>query len=67
MTDTHLKPTAEVGVATSTVLFVSDVVAELDAAREAGMETVLAIRLGNPPVPANNPTSFSSFNEIPLP
>ena len=31
------------------VLFISDVVAELDAANEAGMETLLSIRPGNPP------------------
>jgi enolase-phosphatase E1 len=30
------------------ILFVSDVVAELDAASEAGMETLLSIRPGNP-------------------
>jgi enolase-phosphatase E1 len=31
------------------IVFISDVVAELDAARLAGMETVLSIRPGNPP------------------
>ena len=31
------------------VLFISDVVAELDAANEAGVETLLSIRPGNPP------------------
>jgi len=31
------------------VLFISDVVAELDGANEAGMETLLSIRPGNPP------------------
>ena len=31
------------------ILFISDVVAELDAANEAGMETLLSIRPGNPP------------------
>jgi enolase-phosphatase E1 len=31
------------------ILFVSDVVAELDAANEAGMQTLLSIRPGNPP------------------
>ena len=31
------------------ILFVSDVVAELDAASEAGMETLLSIRAGNQP------------------
>lgn len=31
------------------ILFISDVVAELDAATEAGMQTLLSIRPGNPP------------------
>lgn len=31
------------------VLFISDVLAELDAANEAGMQTLLSIRPGNPP------------------
>jgi enolase-phosphatase E1 len=31
------------------VLFISDVIAELDAAAEAGMSTLLSIRPGNPP------------------
>jgi enolase-phosphatase E1 len=35
-------------VETEEVLFVSDVVVELDAAREAGMKTLLSIRPGNP-------------------
>ena len=34
---------------TSEILFISDVVAELDAANEAGMKTLLSIRPGNPP------------------
>ena len=33
------------------ILFISDVVAELDAARAAGMRTVLALRPGNHPQP----------------
>ena len=35
-------------LSTREILFVSDVVAELDAASEAGMETLLSIRPGNP-------------------
>ena len=34
-------------ISANEILFVSDVVAELDAAREAGMETLLSIRPGN--------------------
>lgn len=36
-------------LAANDVLFISDVVAELDAATEAGMQTRLSIRPGNPP------------------
>jgi len=36
-------------VSANEILFISDVTAELDAATEAGMETLLSIRPGNPP------------------
>jgi enolase-phosphatase E1 len=42
------------GVAAGEVVFVSDVIAELDAAREAGMQTRLAVRPGNKPVATDN-------------
>ena len=45
------------------ILFVSDVVAELDAANEAGMETILSIRPGNSPQLQQYP-SIHSFDEI---
>ena len=35
---------------TSEIIFVSDIVEELDAARNAGMETALAVRKGNAPI-----------------
>ena len=41
------------GVEPAAVLFLSDVVAELDAARDAGMATVLSVRSGEPPVTAH--------------
>jgi len=47
------------------VLFVSDVVAELDAATGAGMETLLSIRPGN--APQNNSDRYRAihtFDEI---
>lgn len=47
------------------VLFISDVVAELEAATEAGMQTLLSIRPGNPP--QNNAKSYQAihdFNQI---
>ncbi|HMK28482.1 MAG TPA: acireductone synthase [Terriglobales bacterium] len=46
-------------------LFVSDSVAELDAARNAGVETALCIRPGNPPIGEHaNHWSIRSFEEI---
>ena len=47
------------------VLFISDVVAELDAATEAGMQTLLSIRPGNPPQnKADQYQVIRSFDEI---
>jgi enolase-phosphatase E1 len=45
------------------VLFVSDVAAELDAARTAGMATALCVREGPPPLDAAHPvvTSFAAL------
>jgi len=45
------------------ILFVSDVVAELDAANEAGMKTLLSLRPGNEPQEERYP-SIHSFDEI---
>ena len=49
----------------SEILFVSDITDELDAAIEAGMQTVLSIRPGNKPVEnAESYTAVNSFAEI---
>jgi len=53
---------AALDVAPASVLFVSDVAAELDAAREAGLETRLAVRTGE--ALAHDHPVISSFNEI---
>jgi len=51
-------------VTAGAALFVSDVVAELDAAREAGFATALAVR--TPPGPAGHPhRTIRSFDDIP--
>lgn len=51
-----------IGLAPSDILFVSDVEAELNAAREAGMRTVWMVREGAMPAPASHETArdFSS-------
>jgi enolase-phosphatase E1 len=46
----------------SEILFVSDVVAELEAAKEAGMKTLLSIRPGNSP--QEWPQAIHSFDEV---
>lgn len=45
---------AEFALPAGQITFISDVVAELDAARTAGMQTALAIRPGNAPATANH-------------
>ena len=54
-----------IGVPAEELLFVSDIVTELAAAREAGMKTVLAIRPGNQPQEsADQYRSINSFEEL---
>ena len=60
----------EVDKRPAAILFVSDVVAELDAARAAGMKTIMSQRPGNPPQPEHDHQVVVSFDEIqqaPLP
>jgi len=54
----------ETSHAAADVLFVSDVVAELDAARAAGMQTRLSLRPGNPPQRESDHQPITSFDEI---
>jgi enolase-phosphatase E1 len=53
----YLRIAEELRLAPAEILFISDVIAELDAARAAGMKTILATRPGNRPVesPVNHP------------
>jgi len=46
------------------LLFISDVVAELNAAKAAGLTTLLCIRPGNPPQPPTDHQQIHSFDEI---
>jgi len=46
------------------ILFVSDVPRELTAAREAGMDVVLSLRPGNPPVDVTGFDTVRTFDEI---
>jgi len=63
--DSYRHIASALGCATSEILFVSDVTAELAAAREAGCDTRLCARPGNPPQPeAWNFEQISSFDEF---
>ncbi len=56
---------ATIGLPPADVLFVSDVVVELNAARAAGLRTALAVRPGNPPPPAGHGHEIvTSFDDL---
>ena len=49
------------------ILFISDVIAELEAAKQAGLQTALCIRPGNKPVDAEHGfASITSFDQVNL-
>ncbi len=54
----------EAGVAPGEILYLSDITAELDAAREAGFATALVLRPGNAPNPPHTHPVIESFAEI---
>lgn len=56
---------ADIGIAPGEILFLSDIVGELDAARAAGMATGLVVRPGNKPVAAGHGhREVRSFDEV---
>lgn len=61
---------AEFGLPPGEVLFLSDIVAELDAARTAGLQTALVVRLGNAQGQASTGqphVEISRFDELDIP
>lgn len=60
--ESYRKIAEAMGLPAQEILFISDVVAELEAADEAGMKTVLSIRPGNAPQPQY--PSIRNFDEI---
>ena len=69
--DSYRRITAAIGVEAQQILFLSDVVEELDAAREAGLQTVLLDRLDDYPTrrdgqAANGHTRVTDFSQITL-
>src|SRR5215470_11205128 len=63
--DSYRRIADELQLAPAEIVFISDAIAELDAARAAGMKTVLALRPGNRPVELKvthpEATSFASL------
>ena len=55
---------AAIGAHAGEVLFVSDVTAELDAARTAGMETALCVRPGRPEPEPHGHTALHTFDAL---
>ena len=64
--DSYRHITSEFKCPASDILFISDVVEELNAAKAAGMETVLSIRPENNPQPEHSFPSITSFEQIKL-
>ena len=62
--DSYRGIAAELKLETRDVLFISDVVGELDAAKEAGMRTLLSIRPGNEPQESTDHRNIESFDEL---
>jgi enolase-phosphatase E1 len=63
-TDSYCRISSALGCETTGLLFVSDVSSELDAARAAGCQTLLAVRPGNLPPGASPTPAIQSFDEI---
>jgi enolase-phosphatase E1 len=62
--DSYRRIAAALRLRADEILFISDVVAELNAASEAGMKTLLSIRPGNPVQAAAQHPQIQSFDEI---
>jgi enolase-phosphatase E1 len=63
--ESYHRITNEFHLPASEVLFISDTTAEIDAAKRAGMQTLLCVRPGNPPAPDRHGHGvISSFSEI---
>jgi enolase-phosphatase E1 len=63
--ESYQRIAAEVGEAPPQILFVSDVVSELNAAAAAGLRAMMIVRPGNVPQPSHDHPVVRSFDEIP--
>ena len=55
------------GMPAADILFISDVTRELDAARGAGMQTLLCVRPGNHKQPPHDHAVITNFDDISAP
>ena len=62
--ESYAKIAAALGVSPSACLFVSDALAEADAAQAAGMNTRFSLRPGNPATHNGTHTAITTFDEI---
>jgi enolase-phosphatase E1 len=62
--DSYRRIADSFGLTPHEILFLSDITRELDAARDAGMQTRLCVRPGNHPQPAHQHEIVRSFHEI---
>jgi enolase-phosphatase E1 len=63
--DSYSRIAQQLGRAPGAILFISDVTAELRAAKAAGMQALLSVRPGNPPQEdASDFESVSSFDDV---
>ena len=63
--ESYSKIAEELEITPGRILFVSDIIAELDAARQANMQTVLSVRNGNAPVTGIHlPRAIRSLDEL---
>ncbi len=63
--DSYCRISRTVGIQPADILFVSDIVRELDAARQAGWMTALSIRPGNAPTPEDHSTAtIRTFDDV---
>jgi enolase-phosphatase E1 len=62
--ESYRRIAADMDLPPEAILFLSDSVEELDAAREAGLRTGLSLRPGNRPSPASPHPRYESFAEL---
>jgi enolase-phosphatase E1 len=63
--DSYRRIAADLGVDSQEIVFISDVVGELEAAKHAGMKTLLAVRPGNAPQESDQPFDrITGFTEL---